>query len=186
MEQVVLKQQNLAEHPRTLEDSQPAEGRPSISDPMSMTYQTDPLPGRMLNAIRINIVLHQITVGECTEEDGRLRYRGKLYVPDIDELRLRIIRDHHDTALAGRPRRAKMFDLLDRGYYCKEMRKDVDWYVQKCHDCQRSWSSRHSTIGVLRHLPVPDIPWEDISRDSIMGLPECEGIDARSVVVDPL
>jgi len=50
---------------------------------------------------------------ECTEENGRLRYRGSLYVPDSIELRLCIIQDHHDMALAGHPGRAKTFDLLD-------------------------------------------------------------------------
>jgi len=66
------------------------------------------------------------------------------------------------------------------------MCKDVDRYVQNCHDCQQSWNSRHSTFGVLRPPSVPDKPRDDISMDFIMGLPECEGFDAIWVVVDGL
>jgi hypothetical protein len=39
---------------------------------------------------------------------------------------------------------------------------------------------------VLRSLPGPDKPWEDISMDCVKWLPECEGFDAIWVVVDRL
>jgi hypothetical protein len=108
------------------------------------------------------------------------------YVPEGDQLRLRLIQEHHDTVLAGHPGRAKSFDLLDRKYYWKDMRKKVDQYVRNCHSCQRSRTSRHATFGVLRPLPVPEKPREDISMDFVVGLPECEGFDAVWVVVDRL
>ena len=141
MEQVVLKPQNVPEQFRLLADSPPAQGRPSIPDLMIKAYQTDPLPGKIMDAIRTNCGLQEITVTECKEENGWLRYRGSLYVPDSDELRLRIIQEHHDTALAGQLGWAKTFDPLDRGYYWNEMPKDVDRYVRNGHDCQRSRSS---------------------------------------------
>jgi len=183
---VVLKPQNLPKQLRLLADSLPAQGCPSIPDLMTEAYQTDPLPGKILEAIRTNSGLQEITVTECTDENGQLRYRGNLYVPDSDELHLHIIQEHHNTALAGHRGRAKTFDLLDRGYYSVEMRKDVNRYVRNCHDCQWSRSSRHSTFGVLRPLPVPDKPWEDISMDFVVGIPECEGFDGIWVVVDRL
>jgi len=66
------------------------------------------------------------------------------------------------------------------------MHIDVDRYVRNCHDCQLSRCSRHSGFGVLRPLPVPDEPWEDIWMDCVVGLPECKGFDAIWVVVDRL
>jgi hypothetical protein len=36
----------------------------------------------------------------------------------------------------------------------------------------------------LRPLAVLEKPWEDISKDFVVGLPECEGFDAVWVVVD--
>jgi len=66
------------------------------------------------------------------------------------------------------------------------MRKQVDKYVRNCHSCQRSRTTRHATFGVLRPLPVPEKPREDISMDFVVGLPECEGFQAVWVVVDRL
>jgi hypothetical protein len=85
-------------------------------------------------------------------------HRGKRYVPEKDQLRLRLIQEHHDTALAGHPGRAKPFHLLDRQYYWRDMRKQVDQYIQNCHSYQRSRTSRHAMFGVLRPLPVPEKP----------------------------
>jgi len=62
----------------------------------------------------------------------------------------------------------------------------VDQYVRNCHSCQHSMTSRHATFGVLQPLPVPEKPWEDISMDFVVGLPEREGFDAVWVVVDRL
>ena len=114
---MVLKPQNLPEQLRLLADSPPAQGCPCISDRITKAYETDPLPGKILEAIRAQNGLQEITIAECVEDGGRIGYRGSLYVPDSDELRLRILQEHHDTALAGHPRRAKTFDLLDRCYY---------------------------------------------------------------------
>jgi len=186
MEQVVLKPQNVPEQLHLLEDSPPTQGHPSIPDLIIKAYETDPQPGRILEAIRTKCGIQEITIADCIQNGGRIRYGGNPYVPDSDELHLRIIQEHHDTALAGHPGRAKMFDLLDQKYNSKEMRTVVDWFVRNCHDCQRSQSSRHLTFGVLWPLPVPDEPWEDISMDCVVGLPECEGFDAILVVVDRL
>jgi len=153
---------------------------------MTEAYETDPLPGKILQAIRTNGSLKDITIAECTEQEGRIQYREKHYILESDQLRLRLIQEHHDTALAGHPGRAKMFDPLDRQDYWKNMRKQVDQFVWNCHNCQWSRIPRHSTFGVLRPLPVLEKPWEDISMDFVVGLPECEGFDAIWVVVDIL
>jgi hypothetical protein len=136
MEQVVLKPHNLLEQLRISANETPGQGVPLISDLFTQAYSTDPLPNRILEAIRQGGSLKEITVAECTEQEGKVWYRGKCYVPEGDQLRLRLIQEHHDTALAGHPGRAKTFDLLDRKYYWKDMRKQVDQYVRNCHRCQ--------------------------------------------------
>jgi len=185
-EQVVLKPQILPERLRLLADSPPTQSRPSILNLMTQAYETDLLPGNILEAIRTKCWLQEMIIAECIEEEGRRQYRENLYLPKDDKLRLCIIQEHHDTVLAGHPGQAKTFDLLDRKYYWKEMRNDVDQYVRNCHSCQRSRSSRHSTFDVVRVFPVHVKPWEDISMDFVVGLPECEGFHAIWVVVDRL
>lgn len=70
---------------------------------MSKAYVADPLPGKIMEAIQMNSGLQGITIPECTEEDGRIRYRGNLSVPQSDALSLGLIQEYHDTALAGHP-----------------------------------------------------------------------------------
>jgi hypothetical protein len=157
-----------------------------ISHLFAQAYMDDPLPTKILEAIRQGDSLNDFTMAECTEQEGQVWSRGKRYVPETDQLQLRLIQEHHDTALAGHPGHAKTFDLLDRQYYWKDMRKQVDQYVRNCHSCQLSRTSRHAMFGVLQPLSMPEKPWIYISMDFVVGLPECEGFDAVWVIVDRL
>jgi len=74
MEQVVLKLQNLPGELRLLADSPPGQGRPSIPDLMTEAYETDPLPGKIVKAVRMNGSLKDITIAEFTEQDWRIQY----------------------------------------------------------------------------------------------------------------
>jgi len=88
---------------------------------MTEAYEMKPLSGEIVEAIRTNSSFKEIIIAECTEYDGKIQYRGKCYVLESDQLRLQLIQEHHDTALAGQPGMAKTFDLLDRQYYRKDM-----------------------------------------------------------------
>ena len=66
------------------------------------------------------------------------------------------------------------------------MRRSVERYVNNCHVCQRSKNSRHAPFGVLKPLPIPARPWQDISWDFVVGLPNSKGFDSVLVVVDQL
>ena len=98
---MVLKLQNLPEQLRLLAHTPPPKGRPFISDLMTKVYETDLLPGKQLEAIWMKNGLQEITIAECIEDGGRIRYRGNLSVTDKDKLRLRIIQEHLVTPLAG-------------------------------------------------------------------------------------
>jgi len=114
MEQVVLKPHNLPEQLRISANDISDREIPSICNLFIQAYKNDPQPNTVLEAIRQGASLREITIAECTEQEGQVSYRGRHYVPEGDQLRLRLIQEHHDTALAGHPGRAKTFDLLDR------------------------------------------------------------------------
>jgi len=180
---VVPKPQNLLVQLHLLVDSPPAQPCLSISNLLRKAYETDLVPGWILEAIRTKSELQEIAIVECIEQEERVWYGCSLYVLDENELRLRILQEHHHTALAGHRGGAKTFNVLDSEYYWNDMRKDVDRYVRNCHECQWSRGSPHSTFRVIRPLHVRDKPREDISMDFVVGLPECEGFDAIWVVV---
>ena len=66
------------------------------------------------------------------------------------------------------------------------MRKDVERYVWNCHPCRRSKASRQSQFVVLKPNSGPDAPWQDLSMDFMVGLPQSQGYDAIWMVDDCL
>jgi len=113
-----------------------AQKHPPIFDLFNQACHAHPLPGKILKAVPEKGNLKQIPVAQCAEQNGQVLYRGKRYVPEGDELRLRLIQEHHDTALARHPGKVKTYDLLDREYDWKEMQRQVDQYVRNCHSSQ--------------------------------------------------
>jgi transposase InsO family protein len=96
------------------------------------------------------------------------------------------MQQHHNTPTAGHLGRSKTLEYLSRTYTWPKMRADVDRYTRNCHTCQGSKPNRHAPFGVLRPLPIPECPWQDISMHFNTGLPWSNGCDAIWVVVDRL
>jgi hypothetical protein len=127
-----------------------------------------------------------LQLAQCIVREGLLYYRDKIYVPESEDLRVRILRQHHDNPSAGHPGRAKTFELLSRSYYWKGMNTDVRRYVENCRTCGRTKPRHDRHQGLLQPLPIPERPWQDISVDFITHLPPSNGFDAILVVVDRL
>jgi len=62
---------------------------------------------------------------------------GKVYIPKDEELRVEIIRLHHDVPAAGHGGRWKMVELVTRNYWWPGVTRDVGKYVEGCDLCQR-------------------------------------------------
>ena len=64
------------------------------------------------------------------------------------------------------------------------MRRDVERFIARCTTCQNA-KSRLNPHGLYMPLPVPSVPWEDLSMDFVLGLPRTKkGMDSIFVVVD--
>jgi hypothetical protein len=179
--QTVIKPHNILQ---LMADNPPEQQQNPLEALFEEAYQADPFPNKVLQMLT-DEVRHskEITLGECTNDNNRLRYRSRLFVPLHDPLRLHLLQQHHETPAAGHPGRSKTLELLQRNYYWPKMRDDVMRYIHNCHTCQRSRTSRHAPYGVLKPLPIPTKPWQDISMDFVTGLPSSEGCDAIWVVV---
>jgi transposase InsO family protein len=121
---------------------------------------------------------------EWTLIDEVLYFRGKVYVPDSLDLRRRIVSLCHDTRLAGHAGRWKTLELVSRNYWWPQMSRYVRKYVSTCDPCLRMKAQRHQPVGELHPLPIPDTPWDTISVDFIVELPDSAGHNAIMVVVD--
>jgi hypothetical protein len=127
-----------------------------------------------------------ITLSECEHRNDRLYYRGRLVIPDSDELKVKLLRIVHDSPAGGHPGRGKTLDILQREYYWPRMFDTVRRFVACCHICRKAKASREKYHGLLKPLPIPIRSWRDISVDFVTDLPESEGCTNIMVVVDRL
>ena len=183
LQKSVLKPHNL----QLMADGLPDNEIIPLKQLFEQAYDADPFPQMVIQMLNDGVQhSKQISLADCTVYNHRLFYQERLYVPEHDALRLRLLQDHHDSPAAGHPGRAKTFELLSHTYYWPTMRKDTERFVANCHTCQRTKATRRGPHGVLRPLSTPNQPWTDISMDFVTGLPPSGEIDAIWVVVDRL
>ncbi len=118
--------------------------------------------------------------------EGFLCLNNRIYVPDLGDLRLRVLRARHDHPTAGHWGQNKTQDLVLRDYNWPGLRIFVRDYCKSCTTCARSKTPRHLPYGTLKQLPIPERPWNSISMDLIEQLPDSEGYTAILVIVDRL
>ena len=155
-----------------------------LKEALTTAYELDPLPTEVLEALDNDLPRHpQISLAECSQKSGLLFYRDKLFIPDHDELKARLLQETHESPSVGHPGRSKTYDLLYKHFYWPGMWKYVDRWVKNCYTCRRITPTREGHQGVLKPLSVPEKAWKDLSIDYITHLPESNRYDAVLVVV---
>jgi hypothetical protein len=96
----------------------------------------------------------------------------------------------HCDPLAGHFGYKRTLEKVRRHYTWATVRRDVKEFVDACLACRQSKAARHAPYGLLRPLPVPDGPWEDLTMDFITDLPPSrvgeDVFDSIMVIVDKL
>jgi transposase InsO family protein len=123
---------------------------------------------------------------EWSESDGLLMFHGKIYVPNDRDLRCRIVEQHHNTRIARHAGRFKTLELISRNYWWPQMSRYIGIYVKHCDLCNRTKVQHRRPMGELHSSETPEAPWDTISVDFIVELPESHGYDTIMCVVDSL
>ena len=72
----------------------------------------------------------------CEDQDGILFTRsGKMYIPEDQDLRMEIVRLHHNTPIPGHPGTEKTLELMQHSYTWPGMPALVKDYVSRCDRC---------------------------------------------------
>src|SRR5207302_1946127 len=101
-----------------------------------------------------------------------------------EEHRLDVLRQHHDSQVAGHWGRHRTQELVSRNFTWDKWSEDVAKYVAGCIKCQKSKADRHSRQTKLVPMPTGERPFEEIAMDFVGELPESEGFNAILVVTD--
>ena len=75
--------------------------------------------------------------GWAIHSDGSLRYRGRVVLPQLTDLKEKILREFHCSRFVVHPSGKKMYRDLRRQYYWSGMKKHVGEFVQRCLTCQQ-------------------------------------------------
>jgi hypothetical protein len=121
---------------------------------------------------------------EWSESNGLLMFRGKIYVPNDRDLRRCIIEQHHDTRIAGHAGHFKTPELVARNYWWPQMSHYIGIYIKIRDLCNRTKLQHRRPFGELHPSETPAEPWDTISVDFIVELPESHGYDAIINVVN--
>ena len=125
--------------------------------------------------------------GWTVDTDGSLRYRGRVVVPQLTDLREEILREFHYSRFAVHPGGTKMYQDLSRQYYWSGMKRHVGDFVRRCLMCQQFKAEHQKLAGLLQPFEVAEWKWEHVTMDFMTHLPRTtQGHDAVWVIVDRL
>ncbi|QRW26386.1 Retrotransposable element Tf2 protein [Rhizoctonia solani] len=112
-----------------------------------------------------------------------LWYQGKLVAPDSETIKEQLLREFHNSPLAGHPGQQCTLELLSHNYWWPGMKSTAKEWVECCPICQTNCCP-HAPVIALKPLEVPPFPFHTISYNFITGFPKSQGHDAILVVID--
>ena len=85
-------------------------------------------------------IMKKVLEGELKEfkiEDDVLRFRCRLFVPDVAEIKEEIMREAHCTPNTAHPGSSKIYQDLRHNFWWDGMKIDISNFVHKCLICQQ-------------------------------------------------
>jgi hypothetical protein len=71
------------------------------------------------------------------ETDGTLLYKNKIYVPNVQDLKLMILNEMHNVPYAGHPGYQKTVAAVKGHYFWPGMKKEIVEYIARYMEFQK-------------------------------------------------
>jgi hypothetical protein len=90
--------------------------------------------------------------GFSEDDEGVLWYKGRICVPNVKELKAKILCEAHESAYSIHPAGNKMYHDLKATYWWYSMKSDVAEYVSLSDTCHRVKAEHQQLAGLLQPL----------------------------------
>ena len=123
---------------------------------------------------QIRKIMKRVQEGELKEfqiEDNVLRFRRKLWMPDVAEIKEEIMKKAHYTLYTAHPESTKMYQDLRHNFWWDGTKMDIFNFVHKCLVCQQVKAEHKKPQELLLPLPILEWKWCHIAIDFVTGLP---------------
>src|SRR5882672_3043372 len=104
---------------------------------------------------------------EWQEKNSLVLYRGKIYFPHDSQLRLSIMKAHHNYPVPSHTGQWKTTKLVTFNFWWQRMGHYMADYVKGCDLCNCTKTFPASPTGKLIPNQVPNCHWQVISVDLI-------------------
>lgn len=121
------------------------------------------------------------------DENFIIRFKGGVCVPDVSELKKRILEEGHRSGLSIHPIAIKIYQYLKKIFWWPGMTKEVAKFVYACLTSQKSKIKHHKPSGLMQLLSIPEWKLDSIMLGFMTSSPKTsKGNDSVWVVVDML
>jgi hypothetical protein len=117
---------------------------------------------------------------------GVIRHKGRLWIGANTALQTKLISALHQSAVGGHSGVMATYQRLKKLFAWRGLKAAVEDYVRQCQVCQQCKHEHIKPAGKLQPLPIPHVPWQEITMDFVEGLPKSDGFEVIMVVVDRL
>ena len=108
---------------------------------------------------KLQQIVQLVSIGDKTDyaidESRGLLYKSRLCVPNVMDLRKKILYESDNTVFTMHPGGNKMYQDMKQYYWWRGMKKDISEYVSKCLTCQQVKAEHQVPSSLLNPLPIP-------------------------------
>ena len=98
-------------------------------------------------------------------------YKNRLCVPNVQEVKKKLMYESHKTVFTMHPGGNKMYQDLKQYYWWRGMKNDVVENVSTCLTCQQVKAKHQVPSSLLNLIPVPQWKWHNITMDFVSSFP---------------
>ncbi|KAI5422008.1 hypothetical protein KIW84_045455 [Lathyrus oleraceus] len=103
------------------------------------------------------------------DENGVIRFRDRVCVPDVPEIKKSILGEGHRSGLSIHLRTTKMYKDLRKMFWWPGMKEEIVEFVYACLNFQKSKVKHQKLLGLMQLMSIPEWKWDNILMDFVYG-----------------